>query len=62
MSYLTKCDICGKETTDDRDVFRIEIRFESTDSIVHDGVKHVCNDCIGDFRELLSVLQKRKEE
>lgn len=62
MSYLIRCDICGKEIDDERNVRRIEIRFETTDQIVHDGIKHVCTDCIDDFRRFLSVLEKRKEE
>lgn len=62
MSYLIRCDICGKETDNDRDVRRIEIRFETTDSIVEGGVRHVCTDCLDDFRRMISVLEKRKEE
>lgn len=62
MSYLIRCDICGKEIADTSYVRRIEIRFETTDVIMGDGVRHVCVDCLDDFRRILSVLEKRKEE
>jgi len=58
MSYLIRCDVCGKEILSKQDAYRITIRFEATDDVIRDGVKHVCGNCINDFNRALNVSQK----
>lgn len=62
MSYLIRCDVCGREIAEeDHDcTLRIEAYFENSDN--HAYTRHVCQRCSADFERFMSVLQKRKEE
>ena len=61
MSYLIRCDVCGKEMSDrDSWIYRFDICFERTDQEVE--TLHTCRDCYKELKRFMGVLEKVKEE
>lgn len=62
MSYLIRCDVCGKEFCEDDNEtnYRVEVYFESSN--YHAYTRHICDGCYPDFERFIDVLRKRKEE
>lgn len=59
MSYLIRCDMCGKELAHDNSMngaYRIEVSFEPND--FHMYTKHLCGDCLIDFERFLNISRQ----
>lgn len=64
MSYLIRCDVCGKEFRENEDEvrYRLEVFREQLDLTAKQNTRHVCKACYPEFERFISVLSKRKEE
>ena len=62
MSYLIRCDVCGRVIAkeDNECTLRIEAYVENSDYLAY--TRHVCQRCSADLERFMNVLQKRKEE
>ncbi len=58
MSYLIRCDVCGKEISKDKEstYYRVEVILGDTD---HYYTRHICKECYPRVEDIINSWRRR---